>query len=318
MKMRVMTRDEEPLMVMPGVELSGRTIALRFSVRYSNPDAIPVPVLRESITGVEQLVRETRRAILGVLGVDETEKSAILFDTLTTGSKLQDWLFRVVFGSDEEAAAAAESLRKRFGFEKMMEGKNVQNIVIAGILAYVICNVAKTFVPAGKSVPLIEASHAMVINAGRDLNISEERFLDILNAGIGNKTKAGKAAVQALAPAGLKPGTRVMVGSKEIPQEILAGLPDPDAIVDKKTPREMPYENVPVEIIACDKQNQQKGWAVALPKGYVGGGGVRLKALLADGVATGDLMFKEYARADVTVVVNDKGRPAHVIIRRVR
>ena len=127
-----------------GIIVDGNSVLIGFTIHYSNGDPIPCAVLSDSVKGVNCLLRECDQALFKLLRIDSNEKPAILIDTLTQGSKFFDFYFRCLFGSDEEAAATADTLHKRMGVNKMLESRHVQNVVIAAIIAYGLYNTAKS------------------------------------------------------------------------------------------------------------------------------------------------------------------------------
>lgn len=303
-----------------GVYREGNAICIDLSVYFTNSDAIPAVVFSDSVIGMNRMVNNSMGAMLSLLGIDNVVHHGVYLETVRNGSKFTDFLFKVFLGSDAEAKKTADILHKRFGVNKMLEGKHIQNIVVAAVIAYCVRDVAIRFMPDEKAQPVITATNSVILNAGRDLNIDGERFEAILKEGIPNAAKAGKGAVMALQPATMKPDTAVKIGGPkgyELPTAITNNLPDPASIDTKDKPNAVNFSDVVVSIIASDIDKQKAGWAVKLPEGYPFSK-KRIKAVLGEGVSPAAIMYKEKIKVDLTVYMNSKNIPQRILIRAVK
>lgn len=301
-----------------GVRVAGNVLEMDFSIYFSDPRAIPAQIFADGVVGTLRMVRESRVALLSLLGVENLgAQCEVCVDKVVPGSKREDFLFRVFLGSDAEAAETADKLHQRFGVNKMLESRHVQNVAIAAILAYALnCGVSK-FVDTAKRQPLIQATNSIVLNAGRDLNLEDGRVKELLETGIHDKTAAGKGAVMALGPARCGDGTVVRVGGPEgveIPRDVVGSLPDPDDIKTEKRRTEADYENVEVQFVAGDRDKRANGWAVIMPPDTPGAGR-RLPAEIADSISPLDLMYRKTANVDVTLFFAKNGKANRVLIR---
>jgi len=303
-----------------GFYREGNAICIDLSVYFNNADAIPAIVFSDSVIGMHRMVNNSIGAMLNLLGIDSVAHHGVYLETVRNGSKLTDFIFKVFLGSDVEAAKTADMLHKRFGVNKMIEGKQIQNILIAAIIAYCVRDVAVRFMPDEKAQPVITATSSVILNAGRDLNIDGPQFEAILKEGIPNTAKAGKGAVMALQPATMKLDTTVKIGGPqgvEIPNIITNNLPDPAAIDTKDKPITVDFNDVTVSVIASDIDKQKAGWAVKLPEGYPCAK-KRIKAILGERVCPSGIMYKEKIKVDLTLYMSSKNKPQRILIRAVK
>ena len=135
-------------LICPGIYQDGSSIRIDLSLYFSDSDAIPATVFAESVAGLNRMANQARDAIVALLGIDNPDKTALYLETVRNGSKFTDFIFRVFLGSDEDAARTADALHERFGVNRLMESKCIQNILIAAVIAYCIQGVVREFVPA--------------------------------------------------------------------------------------------------------------------------------------------------------------------------
>ena len=310
-------KDES--MICPGIYLDGSSIRIDLSVYFSNPDAIPATVFAESVTGLNRMAEQASDAITTLLGVDSAENSVLYLETVRNGSKLSDFVFRIFLGSDAEASRTADILHRRFGVNKLMESKHIQNVVIAAIIAFCVRDVVKDFIPAEKAGPAIEATNSVILNAGRDLNMTSDQLEQILREKIPHPIRAGKGAVQALQPALMKEDTTVKIGGHdgiEIPHAVVTNMPSPSSISVKDKPTRIDLENVRIQVLASDIDRRKSGWAVRLPEDSICPGR-RIRAVLDATISPADLMYQAWRRANISIYMAPDGKPQHVLIRAI-
>ena len=306
-------------LICPGIYQDGSSIRIDLSLYFSDSDAIPATVFAESVAGLNRMANQARDAIVALLGIDNPDKTALYLETVRNGSKFTDFIFRVFLGSDEDAARTADALHERFGVNRLMESKCIQNILIAAVIAYCVQGVVREFVPAEKANAAIEATNSVIINAGRDLNIAPERLEYILREKIPSPLKAGKGAVQALQPAVMKEDTVVKVGGRngiEIPRVVIENMPSPADITTKERPNRIDIDNIRIQVLASDIDRRKTGWAVRLPEDSICPGR-RLKAILDDTINPADLMYQAWRNASISIYMSPDGRPQHVLIRAI-
>jgi hypothetical protein len=305
--------------ILDGITIVGNRIDFAFSICYSSGDAIPLKVMEECFKGINKLLKESSQAFEEILLVDNSLKRTILVDTILPGCKLGNFVFSCFLGSNEEAQRTAQKIHARFGVNKMLEGRNIQNIAVAAIVAYGIATVAKTCMPKEKSGVVIEATNSIVMNVGRDLNMEEGELDKILDEGVDKKLAAGRAAVQAMLPASQIAGADVKIGGENgilIPRAVLRSLPDPSEIDTRESPKTADINDVLVTVIAGDRQKSDSGWAIELPEQYPWSG-KRIKAKLDTGVLPGTMMYKEKVTVDLTVYYDTtNSTPRYVLIRQ--
>lgn len=306
-------------LICPGIYQDGSSICIDLSLYFSDSDAIPATVFAESVAGLNRMASLARDAIVALLGIDNPDKTALYLETVRNGSKFTDFIFRVFLGSDEEATRTADSLHERFGVNRLMESKCVQNILVAAVIAYCVQGVVREFVPAEKANAAIEATNSVIINAGHDLNIAPDRLRDILAEKIPSPLKAGKGAVQALQPAVMKDNTVVKVGGRdgiEIPHVVIENMPPPSVITTKERPNRIDINNIRIQVLASDIDRRKTGWAVRLPEDSICPGR-RLKAILDDTINPADLMYQAWRNASISIYMSPDGKPQHVLIRAI-
>ena len=311
--------ENETTEVCPGIVLEGDCIRIDLSLYFSNSEAIPADVFADSVNGMSHLVHEAQNAFTSLLGIDRPQKTAVYLNTVRNGSKLTDFVFRVFLGSDEEASRTADVLHQRFGINELVESKHIQNIVIVAIVAFLLRDVACTYMSRENSVPAIEATNSIILNAGRDLNMESSELERILSESIRNTKRASKDAVMAIQPAQMKPDTLVKVGGHdgiEIPRAIVSKLPPPSAIDTKEPPSRIDLSGMKLSVLAMDIDRKKTGWAVSLPKDSICGDR-RLRAILDDSVSQADLMYHPSVTADISVYLSPSGKPDHVLIRSI-
>ena len=305
--------------ICPGIYRDGSSISIDLSIYFSNPDAIPAKVFVDSVNGMNMMLGEARLALFRLLGIDFGGESVLYLQTVRNGSKIQDFVFRIFFGSDGEANHTADILHQRFGLNRLMESKHVQNILIAALVAFVTRDVAVRYIDSEKAAPTIEATNSVILNAGRDLNIPEGTIEKVFTECIGNRPKAAKGALLALQPATMKAGTIVKIGGhdgNEIPQTVVTNMPPPSVIKIKDHPATYNMENVRIGVMASDIDRRKTGWAVRLPADSPFPGR-RISAEIDPSIDTADLMYRREVNADITVYQDTNGKPIRVLIRNV-
>lgn len=305
--------------ICPGIYHEGSSISIDLSVYFSNPDAVPAKVFVESVNGMNMMMTESRHAILKLLGIDCGGESVLYLQTVRNGSKISDFIFRIFFGSDEEANQTADILHKRFGLNKLMESKHVQNILIAALVAFVVRDVATKYLEGEKSASTINATNSVILNAGRDLNLPDGTIDRVFKECIVNRPKASKGALLALQPATMKSDTVVKIGGRdgeEIPQDVVTNIPPPSVIKLKEEPASYNLNGIRIGVMASDIDRRKSGWAVKLPANSPFPG-KRIKAELVPSVKTTDLMYREEVNADITIYQDAKGKPQRVLIRNI-
>lgn len=306
--------------ICPGIHLDGSSIRIDLSVYFSNPDAIPATVFAESVAGFNRMAKQASDAIVSILGVDNTAGSALYLETVRNGSKLTDFVFRIFLGSDEEAARTADILHQRFGVNRFMESRHVQNIIFAAIIAFCLRDVVRTFAPAEKAGAAIEATNSVILNAGRDLNIAPDMLEQMFREKIPSPIKAGKGAVQALQPALMKDDTKVKIGGRdgvEIPPAVVTNMPPPSAISDKDKPERIDMKNVRIRVLASDIDRRKSGWAIMLPEDSVYPG-KRIKAVLDETIRPSDLMYKAWVDADISIYMSPDRKAQKAFVHSIR
>jgi len=310
---------KDETMICPGIHLDGTSIRIDLSVYFSNPDAIPATVFAESVTGLNRMADQASDAIMALLGIDSAEHSVLYLETVRNGSKLSDFVFRIFLGSDAEAERTADMLHQRFGVNRLMESKHIQNVVIAAIIAFCVRDVVRDFVPAEKAGPAIEATSSVILNAGRDLNMTSDQLERLLREKIPHPIKAGKGAVQALQPALMKEGTTVKIGGHdgvEIPHAVVTNMPSPASISVKDRPTRVDLANIRIRVLASDIDRRKSGWAVMLPEDSMFPGR-RIRAVLDATIRPSDMMYQAWMQADISVYIAPNGKPQHVLIRAI-
>lgn len=306
--------------ICPGIYLDGSSIRIDLSMYFSNPDAIPATVFAESVAGFNRMAKQASDAIVAILGVDNPEGSVLYLETVRNGSKFTDFVFRIFLGSDAEASRTADILHQRFGINRIMESKHIQNIVIAAIIAFCIRDVVREFVPAEKAGTAIEASNSVILNAGRDLNLTQDQLEQIFREKIPHPIKAGKGAVQALQPARLKENTTVKIGGREgveIPSVVVTNMPPPSAISIKDKPTRIDMKNVRIQVLASDIDRRKSGWAIMLPDDSIYPK-KRIKAVLDETIRPSDLMYKAWVNADVSIYMTPDGKAERAFVQSIR
>lgn len=91
---------------------------------------------------------ESKQAIAELLGIENVCDAELYLQTVRNGSKIEDFIFKIFLGSDQEAQHTSEELHKRFGFNKLMESRNIQNTLIVAIVAYLIGSVCIKYIDA--------------------------------------------------------------------------------------------------------------------------------------------------------------------------
>lgn len=305
--------------VCPGIYRDGSSISIDLSIYFSNPDAIPAKVFVDSVNGMNMMLGEARLALFRLLGIDCGGESVLYLQTVRNGSKIQDFVFRIFFGSDGEANHTADILHQRFGLNRLMESKHVQNILIAALVAFVTRDIAVKYLDTDKAAPAIEATNSVILNAGRDLNIPEGTIERVFTECIANRPKAAKGALLALQPATMKADTIVKVGGhdgNEIPQTVVSNMPPPSVIKIKDQPAKYNMDNVCIGVMASDIDRRKTGWAVRLPANSPFPD-KRISAEIDPSIDTADLMYRREVNADITIYQDANGKPSRVLIRNV-
>lgn len=310
----------EQEMICPGIHLDGSSIRIDLSVYFSNPDAIPATVFAESVAGFNRMAKLASEAIVAILGVDNHEGSVLYLETVRNGSKLTDFVFRIFLGSETEASRTADILHQRFGVNRVMESKHVQNIIVAAIVAFCVREVVREFVPAEKASAAIEATNSVIFNAGRDLDVASDWLERLIREKIPHPLKAGKGAVQALQPALMKENTSVKIGGKdgvEIPSVVVTNMPPPSIIIAKDKPMRIDLKNVRIQVLASDIDRRRTGWAIMLPEDSIYPK-KRVKAVLDETLCPSDLMYKAWVDADISLYMTPDGKVKYAFVQTIR
>ncbi len=306
--------------ICPGIILEGNCLRVDLSLYFSNSDAVPADVFADSVQGMSRMVKETQAAFARMLGIEGQRKMSVYIDTVRNGSKISDFMFRVFFGSDEEANRTADKLHERFGVNGMIVGNKVAAIAIAGIIAFLLRDIARTYMTADNVQPAVEATNSIIMSAGRDLNITQADLERIIGESVSCRRRAAKDAVLAVQPAMMRTNTLVKIGGRdgiEIPQTVVAHLPPPSAIDTKEPPQTVTLADVRMEVLAIDIERRKTGWAVKLPVDTIGGG-KRLRAVIDDSIEPSDIAYRHFVLADISLYLTPDGRPDHVLVRAVR
>lgn len=306
-------------MICPGIQQEGNSIKIDLSVYFSSPDAIPAKVFADSVNGMNQMLGESKLAIMRLLGIDGASAVELYLQTVRNGSKIQDFFFKIILGSDDEANHTAEKLHKRFGLNKFMESKHIQNVLVAALVTYLVANVAGKYMDAQKAQHAIEASNSVILNAGRDLNVDPKTIEQVFRETIANPPRACKGALLALQPAKMKSDTVVKIGDREgeeIPAQIVSNMPNPAVIQTKELPAKYDLQCVNVSVMASDIDRRKTGWAVKLPPDGLFAG-KRIHAELDPTIDLADVMYREFVTADITIYQDRKGNPKKVYVRAV-
>lgn len=302
---------------MLGIRVVGSAIEFDFSFYMSDGDPIAAELFADGLKGMERLLKDSPTAFLKLFGVEGPERkceTSVSLDEVRAGSKIEDLVYRIVFGSDEEAKATAAKIH---AFMKE-HPKAVASVIIAAILAWTAVKGIAIYSDAKSRQPAIEARDSVIVQVGGDVNLSPESIRAIFSEDLVGSTKTMKAASQVLAPAKRRGGTIVKLGGTngiEIPNAIVAPMPLPEQIKDEPETNEVQIDNVKADFAAMDRDRKKRGWAIVLPDG-IPGEGTRLPAKLAETVNPTELMYAKDAEVDITVVRNSKGKPTSVEIRK--
>ena len=305
--------------ICPGIRREGNCISIDLSVYFSNSDAVPAKTFVDSINGMNMMLAESRLAILKLLGIDGGQDAVLYLQTVRNGSKISDFIFRIFLGSDEETNATADTLHKRFGINKILESKHVQNVLITALIAFVVRDVAVKYMTPDKVGPTIEATNSVILNAGHDLNLPEGTIEKVFSECIVNRPKASKGALLALQPATMKEDTLVKIGGRdgaEVPPVVITNMPPPSVIKTQDIPARYNMTGARIGVMACDIDRRKSGWAVKMPADSPFPG-KRIPAQLDPSVDPVDLMYKREIKADITVYQDSKGKPQRVVIQNV-
>lgn len=306
--------------ICPGIYQKDACINIDLSLYFSRSDALPAKVIIDSINGMNLLLRESKQAIAELLGIENVCDAELYLQTVRNGSKIEDFIFKIFLGSDQEAQHTAEELHKRFGVNKLMESRHIQNTLIVAIVAYLIGSVCVKYIDAQKAQAVVTATNSVIINTGRDLNIAPAELTKVIESAIPNGSKACKGALLALQPATLNDGTIVKFGGSEgaeIPSEMIRSMPPPSVIVTKPQPMKCNMDGVRINVMASDIDRRKTGWAVRLPTGTPFSE-KRIHAELDPTINPADLMYRQEVVADITIYQDDKGCPKQVLIRAIQ
>lgn len=300
-----------------GIRVVGSTVEFDFSFYISDGEPIGAEMFAEGLKGMEKLLKDSPHAFLRMFGVatyDKKCKSSVLLDEVRPGSKTESLVYRIVFGSDEEANATADKIHHYM----KNHPKAVASVVIAAILAWTAVKGISIYSDARSRQPAIEARDSVIVQVGGDINLSPESVRSILSDELPGSTRTLKAAAQVLAPAKRRGGTVVKLGGSngiEIPDAIVSPMPAPEQIKDEPETMEESFERVKANFVAMDRDRKSRGWAIELPKGFPDEGR-RLPAVLAETVNSAELRYAKDAEVDITVIKDSKGKAKSVLIRK--
>lgn len=295
----------------------GSTLEFDFSLYMSDGSPIAADLFADGLRGMERLLKDSPEAFLGFFGVEIPAKkceTSVSLDQVRSGSKLEDLLFRIALGTEEEANALADRIRAYM----KEHPKLTASVIVALILSWTAVKGVAIYSDARNRQPAIEARDSVIVQVGGDLRLDASQVREMLESGVSGSRRTIRAAAQVLAPAKQRGDTVVKLGGPdgvEIPSAIVAPMPFPDQVKDEPETNEESFERVKLDFAAMDRDRKKSGWAVEMPKGFPGAGR-RLPAKLADMVNPNELRYARDAEVDITVVKDAAGVAKSVLIRK--
>lgn len=246
------------------MEYALKTIEIPYKVHFTNKEPIPIDAVVESLLAYEKLLKRVGPFIEQAYEGIYVEDIEVLLSKIESGSLFEDFLVKVVFGSEETKDKAIEVAAEMFENNKVLT-----TAVCIGVGAYIAFGVHNAVIKqsgATAPVPHIEAQYGAIVQTGGTMNISEDVIKQILNK-TRDKATLSKEAINAVAPAHLDPKASIRFNDMEA-IDITPGFVDETP--KKYEPPEKEKDNevvlkVDIEIWASDRESQVKSWAGIVP-----------------------------------------------------
>lgn len=267
-------------------------VEVRYGITYTTRTPVPIPDIVASLESLEKLLKRTppflEKAYKGIQVVD----TKVFVSKIESGSLVEDFIVQYVFQGPENYAQA-QALASKI----LSEGDTMQTIVALGVGALIGYGIFKV-IPKGAPSTQITAYNNTIVTIGKEVNLTGEDIIAVLNA-VSDKKNLAKEAVSAVKPAKQDPQASIEitgVESVEMPSDVIAEAPS-EYTPEIPEEKERPYQNVELVVYASDRDRSESGWA-GIAIGIVD---KRTPMKLADGVAPDALHGRTRFHADIIV-----------------
>jgi hypothetical protein len=281
---------------------------------FQTAEPVSPSILAESLLGLDAIVRESAKVLTRLIPEGPKVTADVLIQSIESGSYKENFFVRLAFGKGRQLEKNLEAFRNTLGLKKM-ETKKIVGWAIAAAVLYA---GYQYFSPSDPNRVVIQNSFNII---GKDVEMTGEEVIALLEASLGNKKEELKREVVKLA----KPVNQTLPGrlaldndpSFEVPAQVIAKIPK---VYEKSEPSESMRDltNEQIVIRALDLDNPTKGWWVSIPQLS----SKRLPLEVGDGIKVGLLPAGKYVYGDLTVLFKEdkhgSNEPARVFLRKVR
>lgn len=277
-------------------------------IYYSNKTQIEIKDVVKALLAAEKLFNELKPAIKKLFPEVDIKEINIYVNKLEIGSIVEDLVVDMVFGGPEEYEKFREKLRKIRG--KISGGDNEDSKVMKQIIGLLLAagigygiSWALTTAKEPQPVPQEVTNYNVNINSVTvgegDSALTGEQIVAVVDS-LANKKEIAKSSVEFISAAKKDPQSTILINDEEnlkIPQEVIAKTPAnyTPALQEEKVE---PYQNVPLFIVASDKDHRKRGWYGSI-NGIVDD---RVKLVIADDLNPSELHGQLNVNADVSVI----------------
>jgi len=266
-------------------------VTIRYRVKYTNKEPVPIVEIVNSLQAYEKLLKRTGPFIEKSFEGSKVTDIQVYVSNLESGSLKESFLIKVFFENEEDYEQFKDVTLK------LMTSKALTTVVSVGVgacLAYGVMNV----LPGNKAPIHIEAYNGAIVQLGGTMNLSKDGIDSILTK-VTDKKTLGKEAIDALSPS-FEDKDAIIEVTDHPELNIVRGFID-ESPAEYKPPQPSEiikmFSDVEVEIYASDRDNNDKAWAGIVP----GIAPHRVKFILDESIDPGLIHGKLRIRADIKV-----------------
>lgn len=238
---------------------------------YETDEPVPVSDVIDSLLGAERILFEIAPVLEGLVDGLAIEPIGIAVSEISQNSPLREILFYTLFLTfqkdlEGEVPTVIETLT---GIRVSDSYDTIVTLVFCMLFFYGLEAIASHVRSAGPDRGLKKQMDSLTEEVAADLNVSPEKVRKVLE---GRYEKRGfrrivqDAALKVLAPSRRQRNAPILIGSRRIPQDIVAQVPNDASLLDPgPADKSVLLQNIAIELHAQDLDHNKQGWAAVVP-----------------------------------------------------
>jgi hypothetical protein len=242
-------------------------LAVSHTLFYNTEQPVPAWQVANALLSLQALAVRTSFALEDLFEGTSIQAATVYLDTLETGSLIERFFIRFVFGDQQRFDDFVDKPRTRLGFDQPSERKLVAAMLLLLMLAGY--EYAVKVWRSDSAAKAIQINQNIVINAGSEASgLSPEAIRKaIAAASAANPATLANDALRLLSPAKTGGASSIRLDDDptlQISPDVISSMPS-QILPERPFESMRDFENVEIEIRATDLDSSKRGWGVRVP-----------------------------------------------------